>query len=150
MRSSELGAQANRAGPGRDRIAAQIPAFAAVGAVGYLVDAGITYAGAQYLGLSPELARPPGFIVATIVNFLLNRAITFRHSRAPFWRAFARYWIVASTGLAVNYGVYSACVQLAPRVEIPVTPAILPLFIAAGVGVAMIVTFLGFRFFAFR
>ncbi len=150
MRSSDLMARPDPAAPGRDRIAAQFPAFAAIGAVGYLVDAGITYAGAQYLGLSPELARPPGFIIATIVNFLLNRAITFRHSRAPFWRAFARYWIVAAAGLAVNYGVYSLCVQLAPRFAIPVTPAILPVFIAAGVGVAMIVTFLGFRFFAFR
>jgi putative flippase GtrA len=132
------------------RIVTQIPAFAAVGVVGYFVDAGITYAGAQYLGLSPELARPPGFIVATIVNFLLNRAITFRGSGAPFWRAFVRYWVVASGGLAVNYGVYSACVQLAPRLGIAVVPAVLPLFVAVGVGVAMIVTFLGFRFFAFR
>lgn len=121
-----------------------------VGAIGYVVDAGITYAGAKYLGLSAELARPPGFIVATIVNFLLNRAITFRGSGAPFWRAFARYWLVASGGLAVNYAVYSACVQLAPKLGVPILPAILPLFIAAGVGVAMIVTFVGFRFFAFR
>jgi putative flippase GtrA len=100
--------------PRRDRIAAQFPAFAAIGLIGYFVDAGITYAGAKYLGLSPEVARPPGFIVATIVNFLLNRAITFRHSRAPFVRAFVRYWLVASGGLAVNYAVYSACVQLCP------------------------------------
>jgi putative flippase GtrA len=150
MRSSDLGAYTDPAGSGRDRIAAQIPAFAAVGAIGYLVDAGITYAGAQYLGLSPELARPPGFIVATLVNFLLNRAITFRRSRAPFWRAFARYWVIASAGLAVNYAVYTVCVQLAPRLGIPVAPAILPLFVAAGAGVAMVVTFLGFRRFAFR
>ena len=150
MRSSDLSGRPTPAESGRDRIAAQIPAFAVIGAIGYLVDAGMTYAGAQYLGLSPELARPPGFIVATIVNFLLNRAVTFRHSRVPLWRAFARYWMVASVGLAVNYAVYSVCVQLAPRLQIPVTPAILPLFIAAGVGVAMIATFLGFRFFAFR
>jgi putative flippase GtrA len=140
-------------GPGAPRggrIAAQIPAFAAIGLIGYIVDAGVTYAGAQYLGLSAELARPPGFIVATVVNFLLNRAITFRHSRTPFLRAFVRYWVVASGGLAVNYAVYSACVQFAPRFGIAVVPAILPLFVAVGVGVAMIVTFLGFRFFAFR
>jgi len=31
-----------------------------------------------------------------------------------------------------------------------VTPAILPVFVAAGVGVAMVLTFLGFRFFTFR
>ncbi len=136
--------------PPRGRVSSQVPAFAAVGIVGYIVDSAITYAGAKYLGLSPELARPPGFIVATIVNFFLNRAITFRHSRAPLGRAFVRYWLVAAAGLAVNYAVYSACVLLAPRFGVDVTPAILPLFVAAGVGVAMIVTFVGFRTFAFR
>jgi putative flippase GtrA len=138
------------AAPAHGRIAEQVPAFAVIGVIGYFVDAGITYVGAKYLGLSPELARPPGFIIATIVNFALNRAITFRHSRAPVFRAFLRYCGVASVGLAVNYAVYSACVLLAPSVGIAVTPAILPLFIAAGAGVAMVVTFIGFRFFAFR
>ena len=97
------------------RIAEQIPAFAAIGVIGYLVDAGITYLCAKYLGLSPELARPPGFIIATIVNFVLNRSITFRHSRAAVIGAFVRYCLVASSGLAVNYAVYSACVLLAPE-----------------------------------
>jgi putative flippase GtrA len=132
------------------RIAEQIPTFAAIGLLGYVVDATITYVCAKYLGLSPELARPPGFIVATIVNFTLNRSITFRHSRAPLLRAFLRYCGVASVVLAVNYSVYSACVLLAPHAGFAVTPAILPLFVAAGSGAAMVLTFLGFRFFAFR
>ena len=138
------------AAPAHGRIAEQVPAFAAIGVIGYFVDAGITYMCAKYLGLSPELARPPGFILATIVNYVLNRTITFRHARAPLFRAFLRYCGVASVGLAVNYAVYSACVVLAPRIGIAVTPAILPLFVAAGSAVAMFVTFVGFRFFAFR
>lgn len=136
--------------PVRGRIAEQIPTFAAIGLTGYFIDAGITFLGAKYGGLSPELARPPGFLVATIVNFALNRLITFRHSRAPLFRAFLRYCGVAAIGLAVNYAVYSACVFFAPRAGIVVTPAILPLFVAAGSGVAMVLTFVGFRFFAFR
>jgi putative flippase GtrA len=136
--------------PAHGRIAGQIPAFAAIGAIGYLIDAGVTFLCARYLGLSPELARPPGFIVATIVNFTLNRSITFRHAGAPLVGSFARYWLVASVGLAVNYAVYSACVVLAPSVGVAVTPAILPLFVAAGSGTAMGLTFVGFRFFAFR
>jgi len=132
------------------RIAEQIPAFAAIGFMGYFVDAGITYLCAKYLGLSPVLARPPGFIVATVVNYLLNRSITFRHAQAPLAGSFLRYWLVASLGLAVNYAVYSACVALAPLAGIAVTPAILPLFVAAGSGAAMVVTFFGFRLFAFR
>jgi putative flippase GtrA len=134
----------------RGRIADQVPAFAAIGLFGYFVDATITYVCAKYLGLSPELARPPGFLVATIVNFALNRSITFRHSQAPLFRAFVRYCGVAAVGLAVNYSVYSVCVVLAPRVGVVVTPAILPLFVAAGSGAAMVLTFVGFRFFAFR
>jgi putative flippase GtrA len=136
--------------PVQGRSAEQIPAFAAIGLIGYIVDATITYVCAKYFGLSPELARPPGFLVATIVNFILNRSITFRHSRAPLVRAFLRYCGVASLGLAVNYAVYSACLALAPPIGVAVTPAILPLFVAAGSGAAMILTFLGFRFFAFR
>jgi putative flippase GtrA len=132
------------------RIAEQIPAFAAIGLIGYVIDAGITFACAKFLNLPPELARPPGFIIATIVNFLLNRSITFRYARAPLAGAFVRYWLVAAAGLAVNYAVYSACILVAPSVGIAVTPAILPLFVAAGSGAAMVLTFVGFRFFAFR
>jgi putative flippase GtrA len=138
------------AAPTRGRVAEQVPAFAAIGVIGYFVDAAITYVGAKYVGLSPELARPPGFIVATIVNFALNRWITFRHARSPLTGSFVRYSLVASAGLVVNYAVYSACVLLAPSVGIAVTPAILPLFVAAGSGAAMILTFVGFRSFAFR
>jgi putative flippase GtrA len=136
--------------PAAGRIAEQVPAFAAIGLIGYFIDAGITFAAAKYLGLSPELARPPGFLVATVANFTLNRSITFRHARTPLFRAFLRYCGVAAVGLAVNYAVYSACVWFAPHAGIIVTPAILPLFVAAGSGAAMVLTFLGFRFFAFR
>ena len=138
-----------RAALPKGRLAAQIPTFALVGLLGYAVDAGITYAGAKYAGLSPELARPPGFVVATIVNFLLNWAITFRNSSTPLVRAFVRYWAVALAGLAVNYGVFTVCVLLAPRVGLEVSPAMLPLFVAAGSCAAMVLTFVGFRFFAF-
>jgi putative flippase GtrA len=138
------------AAPAHGPIAAQIPSFAAIGVIGYFVDAGVTFIGAKYGGLSPELARPPGFIIATIVNFALNRWITFLHARSPVAGSFARYALVALAGLVVNYAVYSACVLFAPGVGIAVTPAILPLFVAAGSGAAMILTFVGFRFFAFR
>ncbi len=132
------------------RVSRQIPSFAVIGLIGYVVDASVTYVGAKYLGLSPEIARPPGFLIATVVNFALNRAITFRHAKTPLMRAFVRYCLVATAGLAVNYGVYSLCVALWPLLGLSVTPGVLPLFIAAGAGVAMAITFIGFRWFAFR
>jgi putative flippase GtrA len=89
------------------RISRQIPSFAVIGLIGYVVDASVTYLGAKYLGLSPEVARPPGFLIATVVNFALNRAITFRHAKTPLMRAFLRYCLVAAAGLVVNFAVYS-------------------------------------------
>ncbi len=135
---------------GAPKLAFQLPTFAAIGLIGYVIDATMTYICAKYLHFSPELARPPGFALATVVNFLLNRSFTFRSSRAPIVRAFVRYCLVASAGLVVNYAAYTACIVLSPRLGIAVTPAILPLFVAVGSGVAMVVTFLGFRSFAFR
>ncbi len=136
--------------PASRRVSAQFASFALIGAFGYVIDAAVTYVCARYLGLSAELARPPGFVIATIVNFLLNRSITFRDSRAPVLRAFVRYCAVASVGLAINYAAYSLCVVLSPRFGVPVTPAILPLFVLVGVGAATVMTFVGFRAFAFR
>lgn len=133
-----------------DRLHRQIPFFAAIGLFGYCVDAGITYLGAKYLALPPEIARLPAFVIATIVNFTLNRAITFAHIDTPLMAAFFRYCLVASAGLVVNYAVYSLCLVLSPMVGVAVTPGLLPLFVAAGSGVAMVVTFVGFRWFAFR
>ena len=140
---------ARPATPANGRIAEQIPAFAVIGFLGYFSDAGTTYFFARYVGLSPWLARQPSFILVTIFIFLLNRSITFRHTRAPLLGSFVRYLLVASAGFAINYAVYLVCVFLAPSVGIAVTPAILPVFVAAGCGAAMILTFVGFRYFAF-
>ena len=129
----------------------QLTSFAAVGAVGYVVDS------CDHLRLR-TISRPVAGACAPARLHrrhhrqfsALNRAITFRDAGAPLVRAFLRYWLVASAGLAVNFAVYSACVFLAPRFGVAVKPGILPLFVAAGVAVSMIVTFAGFRVFAFR
>lgn len=128
----------------------QIPSYVAVGIVGYFVDAGVTYALARGFGVPAAFARLPAFAVATMVNFGLNRALTFRTSEAPLLGAFVRYVMVCAAGLVVNYAVYLACVAASPLAGVAVTPAILPLFVAAGSGAAMGVTFIGFRSFAFR
>jgi len=145
-----MGASGEEAIETGSRLSRQIPSFAAIGLIGYVVDSAVTYFGAKYLHLSDTAARPPGFLIATVVNFALNRAITFRHAQAPLARALLRYFLVAAAGLAVNYAVYLACVFVWPLLGLTVTPEILPLFIAAGAGAAMVLTFVGFRWFAFR
>ncbi len=142
-------AEGNAAGAG-SQLKRQIPSFVAIGVFGFFIDAGVTYCLARWFGVAPALARPPAFAIATVVNFALNRALTFRATAAPLVRAFARYVMVCAAGLAVNYSVYLVCIGLAPLIGLAVTPGILPLFVACGSGAAMFLTFVGFRFFAFR
>ena len=128
----------------------QVPAFAAIGAMGYVVDAFITYVLVRYAGLNPLVARLPAFAVATVFNFVLNRLITFSDTSAPLLRAFLRYVVVCAAGLVVNYVVYALALAVASAAGIPTPPSTLPIFVAFGSGAALFVTFFGFRFFAFR
>ncbi len=136
-------------GAGR-KLKRQLPSFVAIGLFGYAVDAGVTYLLARFFGLDPLLARPPAFALATVLNFALNRALTFADSEVAALPAFLRYIAVCAAGLAVNYSVYAIGIALASLAGIAATPSLLPLFVAAGSGVAMFVTFFGFRSFAFR
>src|ERR1700733_7687306 len=93
-------------GPG-ETLKRQIPFFVAIGLFGYLVDASVTYLLARKFGVDPLLARPPAFALATVLNFTLNRALTFAHSKSSLLPAFVRYVMVCAAGLAVNYSVYA-------------------------------------------
>jgi putative flippase GtrA len=129
----------------------QIPAFAAIGLLGFVVDSGLTYALVRGFHFNPLIARLPAFAVATVINFALNRALTFAGSRAPLLGAFVRYCLVCGVGLAVNWSAYA--LALAAWVALsgaPAAPETLPIFVAFGTGIAMFVTFFGFKKFAFR
>jgi len=128
----------------------QVPAFALVGALGFVVDSAITYALVRALGVNPLLARFPAFAVATMFNFTLNRRLTFAGTRAPILGAFLRYWLVCGVGLAVNWSFYALALGTAHRLGLPTPPETLPVFVAFGTGVSMFATFFGFKFFAFR
>ncbi|MGO8799126.1 MAG: GtrA family protein [Roseiarcus sp.] len=134
----------------RDALARQIPAFLIIGALGFCLDASLTVLLVRSFGVPPLLARPPAFVVVTLVNFVLNRAFTFRHSQTPWLRALGRYVLVCLAGLAVNYAVYAALLALAPLFGVAISPAILTLFVACGTAAATLLTFAGFRSFAFR
>jgi putative flippase GtrA len=131
-------------------LARQIPTFLIIGAVGFCIDASLTIALVRWFGVQPLLARPPAFVIVTLINFMLNRAFTFRAGRTPWLAALARYVLVCLGGLVVNYAVYAACLAIAALFGVVVTPAILTLFVAAGTGAATAVTFAGFRGYAFK
>lgn len=128
----------------------QLPAFVAVGLFGYVVNSTITYSLNRAFGVDPYLARFPAFAVATVLNFLLNRFLTFSHTTEPMMRAFVRYVMVCAVGLAVNYAAYALALAVWGALNLPMPPSMLFLFVAFGSGVAMFVTYFGFRMFAFR
>ena len=134
----------------RDGLARQIPAFLVIGALGFCLDAGITVALARRFGVPPLLARPPAFVVVTLLNFVLNRAFTFPAAGTTWLVALGGYVLVCLAGLAVNYAVYAALLALAAWFGVAISPAILTSFVACGTGAATMLTFLGFRSFAFR
>lgn len=128
----------------------QLPTFVAVGLIGYVMDSSITYGLNRAYGIDPYLARFPAFAVATLINFALNRSLTFSHSTEPMLRAFVRYVMVCAVGLAVNYAAYACALTLWGALGLPMAPQMLFLFVAFGSGVAMFVTYFGYRLFAFR
>jgi putative flippase GtrA len=134
----------------RDALARQIPAFLIIGALGFCLDAAITVTLVGRFAVPPLLARPPAFVVVTLVNFALNRAFTFRSARRAWLGALARYILVCVAGLTVNYAVYAALLALAPSFGVAVSPTMLTLFVACGTGAATLLTFAGFRSFAFK
>jgi putative flippase GtrA len=138
------------ASPSNVSLKRQIPSFVAVGLVGYIVDASLTYALNRGFGVDPYLARFPAFAVATVINFALNRSLTFAHSTEPLRLAFLRYVMVCALGLAVNYTAYAVALAAWTLLGWSMSPSLLFLFVAFGSGVAMFVTYFGFRWFAFR
>ena len=116
-----------------------------------MVDSALTYAFVRGLSLDPVIARAPAFAIATIVNFTLNRWLTFSGSRAPLLGAFLRYCLVCGAGFLVNWSIYALTLWIAvDPLQLHVRPETLPLFVAMGTGVAMFVTFFGYKLFAFR
>jgi putative flippase GtrA len=128
----------------------QVPAFALVGAFGFVVDSGLTYLFVSLLGLDPLVARLPAFGLATVFNFALNRTLTFAGTKAPLLGAFLRYCMVCGAGLVVNWSAYALALGAAGWLGLPTPDYTLPVFIAFGTGFAMFVTFFGFKLFAFR
>ena len=133
------------------RISRQIPSFAAIGLIGYVVDAGESPISAP--NISACRRRSPARRASSSRRSSISPSTARSPSATPRrrWRAPScaiAWW--RRLGLAVNYAVYSLCARLLAALGLTVTPEILPLFVAAGSGVAMVVTFVGFRWFAFR
>ena len=120
--------------------------FAAVGAIGFVVDGALLQLLVSAAGWSPLTARLVSFPVALTVTFLLNRRWTFGRHQAPrALQSYGAYTVVQIAGALINLAVFSACVAtVAAMREWPLVP------LAIGAGVALVFNFFASRWFAFR
>jgi putative flippase GtrA len=138
----------NRRPPGPAFAAAlvgEFPAFAVVGAAGFLVHAALLALLVRAFGTAPYAAWFPAFAASVLLTYLLHRRWTFRHRAGPAWRReLARYALLQALGALVNNGVFALALRAHPvfRAE-PV------LALAAGSGAAMVLNYLGARRLAF-
>jgi putative flippase GtrA len=113
---------------------AGLRSFVVVGAVGFLIDAGLLAALTHGAGWSPWLARVPSFLTAVVATWLLNRRMTFagRGLQSRSLEAIG-YGTIQVCGALINLAVFGFCLARFPQL------AALPLIpFAAGAGVAMI------------
>jgi putative flippase GtrA len=92
--------------------------FAAIGALGMPVDAGVLWLMTHRAGLDPYSGRIASWICAATFTWAGNRYFTFRGSRARGVTGTAKEWLrflaANAVGGLVNVGLYSTLVRFAP------------------------------------
>ena len=116
----------------------QILRYGLVGALGFLVDAGLLYLMVAR-GMPPHPARLLSFAAALTTTWALNRAWTFQAQGAA-GRSYLGYLLVQLFGLAVNYLFFAATIWL-----LEPTPANAVLGLAIGSAFGLVVNFAGAR-----
>ena len=120
--------------------------FACVGVVGFAVDAGVLQALVSLAHWGPIAARGVAIPVAVFATWLLNRTITFPEAvGGPALASLLRYAMVSAAGAGVNFAVYAVLVFAS---AILAAHPLVPLAVASIV--ALLVNYLGSRYFAFR
>lgn len=90
-------------------VGSQFLSFAAVGAIGFLVDVGVLYLSLA-AGLGLYLARAISFLSAATFTWFCNRLFTFPRQASKVGREWARFIVANALGGAVNYGLYAVLV----------------------------------------
>jgi putative flippase GtrA len=89
----------------------QLVRFCIVGAVAFVVDAGVVQALVGWQGANPYLARVASYLCAATTAWWLNRHYTFGAGDDPMHHEWARYMVVNVSGGAVNYAAYAVLVM---------------------------------------
>jgi putative flippase GtrA len=128
-------------------IARQFVAFAAIGVVGFAIDAGVLYLLLTLTHIGFYLGRLASFLCAATVTWYLNRTFTFPEvaRQSGLDREWLRFLGANSIGGLVNVGVYALLVwKLAFFAALPV------LAVAAGSLSGLTVNFTLTRAYVFK
>lgn len=115
--------------------------FAAVGLCGTAVHYATLWAGVEWLGMSAVIASATGYVLGSIVNYLLNYFFTF-DSKKSHVEAASKYYAVIGVGWCINTAL------MALFVNVLQLNYWLAQVITTGIG--LIWNFLGSRFWAFK
>lgn len=115
----------------------RLPGFAVVGAIGFLIDAGILTTLMIGFGLDHYASRAISFTVAVTCTWYLNRRWVFGRDAASMnKREYSAYLIVQIVGAAINLSVFVVVIEMLPDLaNIPVIP------LAIGAAAALLFNF---------
>jgi putative flippase GtrA len=128
----------------RAELLGELARFTAVGALGFVVDSSVLYAG-LWAGLGLYAGRVLSYIAAASFTWFLNRRFTFRSLEPVSVGEWLRFLAVNAVGGIANLGVYAALVaRLATCAAHPV------LAVAAGSLAGLLINFGLSRYAVFR
>ncbi|WP_458238550.1 GtrA family protein [Pseudomonas sp. P5_A2_2] len=121
--------------------------FSLVGALGFIVDAGVLSLLVGRFEVNVYVARIISFFVAVLATWLANRSFTFKHQRRieiSNHEEYLRYFAVQTVGAGINFLVFFLAIQVMPMWRsFPVIP------LAIGSVVALVFNYLAARRFVF-
>jgi len=115
----------------------RLPGFVLVGAIGFLIDAGILTALMKGLDFGHYGARAISFAIAVTSTWYMNRRWVFERNAVRMnSREYTSYLSVQVIGALINLSVFAAVIEFVPGLaKVPVIP------LAAGAAVALLFNF---------
>jgi len=115
----------------------RLPGFVIVGAIGFLVDAGVLTLLMTGFGFDTYGARAISFTLAASITWYMNRRWVFDRAAVKIsGREYTSYVLVQVIGAVINLAVFVAVIESFPTLEkMPVIP------LAIGAAVALIFNF---------
>ncbi|MDE3078498.1 MAG: GtrA family protein [Paracoccaceae bacterium] len=117
--------------------------FLVSGGTAFVTDAGVLKLLLWLTPMSPLVCRLFSIATAMVVGWQMQRRFTFGLKTPGTIREFLQFASVAWTSSAVNYGLFAGLLMVLPG-----RPVFLSMFLSSGL--AMVVSYLGYRLYVFR